>query len=201
MEITIDRDYRGEATGTNTGDDFNAEHAVLCGFASLDAEFALNAAKQTGAAFDVTSSTATDLDGPFAIGTESELIVEGGDAVDLARRQVEDFADFNYRFARDEPFVFLHLLQDRDQRIAPGIRVLFNDFFYHAHDFFPFILFFPGKVNCFFQRSGHVKGLNKYPAVGRDVSGGKIQNCLYACVDKELYRCCSSFNWNGNNSR
>jgi hypothetical protein len=128
VEVAVDGDNGRKSAGADAGYYFDAEHAVACGLAGFDAEFAFDTAEQSGAAFNMAGGATADLNGPFAVRTEAELVVESGDAIDFACRQIKGFANFNYRFARDESLCFLYCCRTGMRESRPGLEIFWMIF-------------------------------------------------------------------------
>ena len=80
-------------------------------------------------ALDMACGPAADQNMVFSRRAEPELVVKGGDSVNTACRKFEISADPYDRITREAPVFLLHFLQNRNERITRGIRMLFQDFF------------------------------------------------------------------------
>ena len=88
---------------------------------------ALDGVELCGRALHVAGRAAAHLDVVAALRLEAELVVERGDAVDLAGGQPQVLADPDDRVAREVAVRVLHVLQQRDQRVPAARRVLADD--------------------------------------------------------------------------
>ena len=119
MKFAVDADDRGQATRTDTGDDFHAEQAVASSLAGLDFQGCFQRLKHGCGTLYMAGSAPTHLNVKPARRVEPELVVKRSHAVYLARREIQMPADANHRILGDIPVGVLYFLENRYQRISP----------------------------------------------------------------------------------
>ena len=127
MECVVDADHRRQSTGTDTGHDFQAEHAVARRLTGFDFQIAADRIEHAAGATHMTSRSAADLDVELALWLEPELVVERCHAIDLARGEFQILADPDHRIARQIAVTALNVLQNGNQRGAFRLRILGKD--------------------------------------------------------------------------
>ena len=89
MCLIVDHDGRSETAATQTPNRLQGKLPVFGDATYLEAQFLLQFLEDLFAAFDITGGSHADADDVFSSGNGGEKGIEGDDAENLGRREVE----------------------------------------------------------------------------------------------------------------
>src|SRR5699024_3024324 len=124
VNVLVDREDRGEAAGADAAAGRQREQAVLRTFLRLDAELRDEAVEHLVRALDVAGGAETDRDVVLTLRRQRKLRVEGGNAVNLLKGNVEPARDFLLYLHRKITVDLLRALQRGHDRALPALQRL-----------------------------------------------------------------------------
>jgi len=89
MRVIVDHDGRGETAATQAPNCLQRKLPVFGNATHVEAQFLLQLLEDLFAAFDITGGSHADADDMFSSGNRGEKGIEGDDAENLGRREVE----------------------------------------------------------------------------------------------------------------